>query len=333
MSVEAKANSNFTALGGTSPHEVDDARYRQYRSEWEGRPRRFEAGKFPVHLDIEATSRCNLRCTFCDRQPFLDKGQLGDIDFTLFTKIIDEGTELGLYSLKLNYRGEPLLHPRLPEMIRYAKQRNIVDVYCNTNAMLLTELKAKQLIDAGLDRISISVEGTDPVAYEAARIGSRFDTVKRNVEYLLNLRSRLNMPRPKIRIQTVRLPGIDLKEYAEYWRSLCDETAFVDYTDPATGRDGELVDPLWACPQLWQRMTIEWNGKIHLCHNDDKEMMVAGSLPLTTLAKCWGSEHAQNIRLLHKRGESHRVPGCAECNWRDAQVAKAQSAQPLGLHP
>lgn len=323
MTVEATPNSNFTSLGGKSPHERDDARYKQYRSEWEGRPKSFKAEAFPVHLDIETTNRCNLRCTFCDRQPFLGKGQMGDISFDLFTRIVDEGAEAGLFSLKLNYRGEPLLHPRLPDMIRYAKQRNIVDVYCNTNGMLLTDSKTRQLIDAGLDRISISIEGTDPIAYEAARVGAKFEMVKRNVEALFNLRARLNVARPKIRIQTVRLPGIDLQEYAEYWKTFCDETAFVDFTDTIAVQYTNNVSPKWACPQLWQRMTIEWNGKIHLCHNDDKELMVAGIFPLTTLSRCWTAENAQNVRLLHKNGQSHSVPGCAQCNWRAAQLQKS----------
>ena len=62
-------NANFTFLGGQSVHESTDAKYLEYRRQWMENPKNFKVRDFPIHLDIEITNRCNLKCTFCDKLP------------------------------------------------------------------------------------------------------------------------------------------------------------------------------------------------------------------------------------------------------------------------
>ena len=245
------------------------------------------------------------------------------MEYGLYTRVIDEGLDKGLCSIKLSYRGEPLLHPRLPDMIAYARKKGILDVYFNTNGMLLTEAKSRALIDAGLNRISISVEGTDAVAFEQARIGARFNRIKCNAEALLALRESMGVCFPKVRIQTVALPGINLEEYASYWSSYCDETAAIDYKE-AQERDETLVAPGWACPQLWQRMTIEWDGSIMPCNNDDYRHLSPGNISDMSVFKSWQAPVVQNAREIHMRGHSHELVSCNGCPWRTAQILKVR---------
>ena len=317
----AEANANFTPLGGSSVHKNQEPRYLEYRRRWLENPRDFIVEDFPVHLDIEVTNRCNLKCIFCDKLPYLSPDEFGDMEYGLYTRIIDEGSDKGLCSIKLSYRGEPLLHSRLSDMIAYARGKGILDVYFNTNAMLLTDSKARALIDAGLNRISISVEGTDKVAFEQARIGARFDRIKRNAETLLSLRESMRVEFPKVRIQTVTLPGIDLEEYAHYWSSYCDETAAIDYKE-AEERDETLVAPNWACPQLWQRMTIEWDGRIMPCNNDDYRLLSPGNVNRRSIFECWNDPKVNFAREKHMAGRSHELESCNGCPWRTTQVLK-----------
>lgn len=322
MTAKATANCNFSQLGGDDPHADRGERYREYRARWENQPAKFKPGTYPVHLDLEATSLCNLKCTFCDKLPVLKPSQMGNMDFGLYTKIIDEGVANGLCSIKLSYRGEPLLHPRLADMVSYAKERGILDIYFNTNGMLLTEEKSAALIDAGLDRISISVEGTDPDAFEQARVGANFERIRQNIARLMELRRVRGTDYPNIRCQTVVLPGIDLQEYANYWQPYCDETAAIDFKDAEDEKPQELVRTDWACPQPWQRMTIEWDGTMHPCNNDDQGKAVLGNACEMPVAKAWRSEMANNLRANHQCGKSHEVEACAVCPWRQTQILK-----------
>ena len=319
--IQPVPNANFTFLGGRSVHESADPKYIEYRRQWMENPKYFIVSDFPIHLDIEITNRCNLKCIFCDKLPLLTKDQMGEMDLDLYKKIVDEGGEKGLYSLKLSYRGEPLLHHQVEYMVAYAKRRGILDIYFNTNGMLLTEKMSLKLMDAGLDRISISIEGTDPVAFERERKGAKFHRILRNMDALLRLREQKGYLYPKIRVQTVRFPDLDLEKYTRFWQSHSDEVAAVDFKD-VENRKKNLINKDWACPQLWQRMTVEWDGRIMACNNDDFRSLSPGSLIEKNVEECWHDPMVNNARELHQQGKSHLVEACDGCPWRTTQMLK-----------
>lgn len=319
---EVRPNANFHSLGGISVHDGKSEEYMEYRRCWTEYPSNFILRDFPMHLDIEITNHCNLRCTFCDRQPFVKKDKTGNMELSLFKKIIDEGSDHKLWGVKLSYRGEPLLHKDVIEMISYAKSKGVMDMYFNTNGMLLREETSKKIIDAGLDRISISVEGTDPDLYESMRINAKFDTVLKNVTTLKKLRKKMKVSHPKIRVQSVNYPGFDVEEYRKFWMDHCDEVAMLDFTDMSKRETGIVRD--WACPQLWQRMTIEWDGTVFPCNNDDLRLMSPGNVKDKTVRECWHDEMINKVRRLHKRGCSDGVKDCDGCPWRTAQIIKKE---------
>jgi radical SAM protein with 4Fe4S-binding SPASM domain len=318
---EIRPNANFYSLTGSSVDENISAAYKEYRRSWIEYPTHFKVRDFPLDLDIESTSRCNLKCTFCDKLPVLGKGRLGDMDMALYKKIIDEGAEHNLWAVKLSYRGEPLLHRNIAEMVRYAKKKGVLDVYFNTNGMLLDALMSERLIDVGLDRISISVEGVDPIAFEKERVGAKFDIIAKNIETLIEIRKKKRVVHPKVRIQTVYSSKCDLEGYKAFWVDRCDEVAAVDYKDGSSRRKGIHHD--WACPQLWQRMTIEWDGTILPCNNDDIRTLSPGNVKERTIYDCWHDARVEAARLAHRDGRSHEIESCDGCPWRTTQIIKS----------
>jgi radical SAM protein with 4Fe4S-binding SPASM domain len=187
--------------------------------------------------------------------------------------------------------------------------------------MLLTEEKSRAIIEAGLDRISISIDGTDKSSYESVRIGAKFDIVVANIETLLRVRDEMHSSIPKIRIQTVKLPGIDSEAYINKWKPYADEVAMLEYTDESKRENGIVAD--WACPQLWQRLTIEWDGSVFACNNDSLRGLYLGNAKERSIYDCWHDERLMNIRRLHKEGLSHTVDACDGCPWRTAQINKS----------
>ncbi len=321
--ITVKPNSNFESLRGSNQPENASKEYLEYREAWLQYPRRFHLREVPLHLDIEASSLCNLRCTFCDKLPLLQKHQLGNLTFDTFKKVMDQfspESNRRLWGLKLSYRGEPLINKDLPQMVKYAKERGVLDVYFNTNGMLLTEDISRELILAHLDRISVSIDGTNAEEYEAVRIGAKLDTVINNIKILRRLREEYKTTYPKIRIQTVKLEGTDLEKYVEQWSSLADEVAAIDFKDESI-RNTELRGN-WACPQLWQRMTIEWDGTIFGCNNDDLRGLCLGNINERSIYDCWHDEKMMRIREQHRKGRSHEISDCNGCPWRTAQMEK-----------
>ena len=106
------------------------------------------------------------------------------MDLSLCKDIISEASSKGIFAVKFNLRGEPLLNKDLSKMVKFAKDKGIIDVFFNTNALLLNEGLSYQLIEAGLDRIIISFEGFDKTTYESYRRGSNFGRLGGNCQSL-----------------------------------------------------------------------------------------------------------------------------------------------------
>jgi len=318
-----EVNSNFHTIGGKSVLEWrKEPAFKEYRRKWAEWPKNFYIGDFPLHLDIEASSICNLKCTFCATSHKLKGFEMGTMELQVFKKIIDEGAEQGLCAIKLNsgMRGEPLINKSLPEMIAYAKQKGIMDVYFNTNAMLLTEDVSEKIIKAGLDRISISFDGTTPDVYEKNRRGASFKTVMKNIKNLLMLRGRLGYATPLVRVQTVALPEVSLEEYKKFWEDIADEVAFIDFKDYSDIRTDLVED--WACQYLWQRMMVTWEGKIHVCGFDYTDNHKLGNAKTDSIHEAWKGQEMAKIRDLHRRGLSHKIKICNECSFRNTEILK-----------
>lgn len=113
--------------------------------------RRAELREVPEILQVEPTEACNLKCVMC----FRGKGDFdaGPMDFSLYEKIIDQAAGAGVRTLRLYFRGESLLHPRIADMAEYAVGKGIPRVELNTNGQLLTRELSEKLIRSGLHRI------------------------------------------------------------------------------------------------------------------------------------------------------------------------------------
>ncbi|WP_433305679.1 radical SAM protein [Actinoplanes sp. CA-030573] len=156
----------------------------------------------PDHLQLEITSACNLRCTMClvRYRPPVNK-LAGAMRPELFHRLLDE---VPVRRLTLQGLGEPLLSPYLPEMIAAAVGRDI-RVGFNSNATLLTERRAGELVASGLDWLHVSLDGAGPEVYEAIREGARFDTVVANLAGLARAKERAGSATPWIRVVFVAM--------------------------------------------------------------------------------------------------------------------------------
>lgn len=318
-----EVNANFHHLSGESLFDGDKSQFKEYRKKWDEWPRNFYVGEFPLFLDIEVTNECNLHCPFCQYAGMRGKVKKGRITTGIIKKIIDEGADHGLYGVKFNIWGEPLLHPKIHEFVKYAKQKGLIDVYFNTNAMLLDEGASRKLIAAGLDRISISFEGYTKSVYEKYRVGSNYEKVLSNIENLQALKKKLEVKYPKIRVQTVMLPDLEnsFQEYRDFWALRADEVGFLDYED-INVKEG--IRHSWACPQIWQRMGIWWDGTLSPCNKDFKALLSLGNVRDISIKEAWNCKKLNSLRQAHKNGKAFEVSTCDTCQLRNSQILMAK---------
>lgn len=309
-------------IAGKDILSSNDSVYIEYRKKWDENPKHLEPGNFPIHIDIEVTSFCNLRCPFCATTYSGSEIKNGFMEWEIVKKVLDEAGEQGAYACKFNMRGEPLLHKELGRFIKYAKKKGIIDVFFNTNGALLTEEKARMLIDSGLDRLTVSFEGFKKTMYEKHRVGANFERVVANVEKLRELRNRLNSNKPKIRIQAVLIPGLKnrIEKFISFWKDKADQVSYNEMLDYISNTI-KPVKSSWVCPFPYQRIMVMWDGTITTCYNDFFGKLAMGNVHSTTLKECWISSLGW-LRKLHKAGRAHEIEACAECPLRMNEIKK-----------
>jgi len=138
---------------------------------------------------IEPTSDCNLDCKTCVRHSWDE--EMGHMDFDVYKKLIDDLKEYKhLKKISFWGIGEPTYHPQIAEMIKLASELG-VQTQMITNALLLDEAKAEELLKAGLDSIVVSVDGTSPETMADIRSGADLEQVIKNVKNFRSLRDKM----------------------------------------------------------------------------------------------------------------------------------------------
>lgn len=314
------ANEKIRRWEATLPPE-----YWEYRRKWEEYPKNHIVGSFPIHLDIEATTACNLRCIMCPRTDMVEAGTFWKIemfDFDTYKRLIDEGVQNGLCSIKYNYLGEPILNPRLVEMIEYAKQAGVLDVMFNTNAMRLDEELSRRLIASGLDKLFFSFDSPYRERYNQIRVGADYDQVLGNIRRFNEIREEVGAVKPFTRVSMVLMKETkdDWEAFRELFEPIVDAVAYVDYINHiGQNKPERMLIPLgsrknkFCCPQLWQRMFVHPDGLVTVCCNDSIRRLQVGNIFEQSAQEIWLGEKYQRLRQLHASGHFDEIPTCASC--------------------
>ncbi len=148
----------------------------------------------PVCVYLETTNRCNLLCTTCPRT-YEELEPPADMSWDLFRRIVDQLP--CIERAVLHGVGEPMLVKRLPEMVRYLKDRGTYVLF-NTNGTVLNEKNGRALIDAGLDELRVSLDAANAQSYQAIRGKNYFNRLLKNVRAFRALQQRLGCERPRV---------------------------------------------------------------------------------------------------------------------------------------
>lgn len=152
---------------------------------------------------VEPTNLCNLECSMCVHRTWDEP--LGQMSWQVFTRVLESAKSLPeTPSFFFGGLGEPLSHPQLIKMISEAKSIP-AKVELITNGTLLDEKYARQLVETGLDRIWISIDGATPESYTDIRLGAALPEVLHNIKTLKRLRSGGHFPKPEIGIMFVAM--------------------------------------------------------------------------------------------------------------------------------
>ena len=290
----------------------------------------------PYVIYIDPSDTCNFRCKFCpsgnlELMRKIDGRGHGPMDFELYRKIIDSLKEFQdpIEVIRLYKEGEPLVNPRFADMVRYAKESSFCKrVDTTTNASLLTRERSLQIIDAGLDRLNISVEGVNAEQYRDFS-GYRMEYQKfvDNIAFFYENRKQCEM---NIKINgDILTPeqeeefyatfgditdGISVEHTIEYWPKFNEMQVDVDESVSLLGsKSGEVQ----VCPYVFYEMCINSNGTYSLCRFDWNHAMILGRdlSGWVSPKKIWDSITLWNFQMkfLKKERPLLTVLSCPKC--------------------
>ncbi|MDP3902165.1 MAG: radical SAM/SPASM domain-containing protein, partial [bacterium] len=164
---------------------------------------------------IETCNFCNLRCPTCTTPHHKIDRPKAMMSLNDYKKIIDN-IKRSVSVVLPWFSNEPLLVPDMGEMVKYAGQSGIYTVI-STNAVLLTEQKARELIDAGLDEIILCLDGLSKESYEPFREGADFEKVLTNIKNFCRIKEEYGRYKPYVEMQFI-LTKLNQKELSEVKR-------------------------------------------------------------------------------------------------------------------
>jgi len=288
----------------------------------------------PFVIYVDPSDKCNFQCSFC---PTADRELMkktpgrnyGLMDFDLYKKIIDDicQFEHPIKVLRLYKDGEPLAHPRFADMVKYAKDMGCADkIDTTTNGSLLSPQKNLEIIEAGLDRINISIYGINKEQYlKFNKFNINFERLVDNVHHLYEHRKNCEMI---VKINGDIISQEDEAKFYEIFGEIADGV-FVEHImscwsgfdfdskgveiNQTLGIYGQELKEVEVCPYVFYSFSINSDGTVSTCFLDWSRKLVVGNTRIESVKDIWNGAGmmAHRKMMLSKNRKAH--PICGSC--------------------
>lgn len=286
----------------------------------------------PLILFVDPSSSCNFKCKFCptgDPELIRETGRWqGQLEWNLYLKIIEDlkAFPKPLKVMRLYKDGEPLLNTHFADMVRLAKESGVAEtVDTTTNGFLLTPKVIQPVLEAGLDRINISVDGLSDEQF-LEFTGRRVD-FKKFVENIKLLYAAKGDCEISIKIAGDHMCEDDKKKFYDTFGNYADRV-FIENMAPCwpefdveercdiTINQGIYDQPIAevnTCPYIFYSLAINAEGLVSLCFLDWARKLLIGDVRKDSLSEIWHGDLLHRHRVAHLEGRRKDDPFCAEC--------------------
>ncbi len=288
----------------------------------------------PFSASIEPTTLCNLRCPECPSGLRKFSRPTGKIHLDAFQQYIDQLSDQLMY-LILYFQGEPYLNSHFFEFVKYARSKKIYTA-TSTNAHFLTEKLSKRTIESGLDRLIVSLDGTDAETYLKYRKGGDFEKVLDGIRNIVKAKSEAKSKGPYIILQFIvfgtnehqveeikkladelgvdklELKTAQVYEFEEGNPLIPSNERFSRYTKQDDGKYQIKSALPNKCYRMWSGAVLTWDGRVVPCCFDKDADYVLGSLDDKSFAEVWEGQQYQQFRRKLKKGRKY-IDICRNC--------------------
>ncbi len=290
----------------------------------------------PYLVFMDPSSACNFKCKFCpcggaNKEYWGENKKTSVMSYETARKAIDD---LSLFpsrikTLRFYKEGEPLVNKRLPDMIHYARKKDVCErIDFTTNGSLLSHDLGLALADAGVDRMNISVEALDSDGYyEVSGVKMDFKQYLQNLRFFYEHRNGCHV---FIKISDFGLGKHTKEEFYSIFENVCDEMAVEHVSNVWPGfevkRELKQTDEydiygakmserpeVQVCPYLFYSMCVNSDGSVSSCLMDWNHIQIIGNVADQTLKEIWDGKTLRDMRIEHLKENRRIYPGCREC--------------------
>ena len=288
----------------------------------------------PFAIGISASDICNFKCNYCFQSTEAGVKDPQIVSFDKFKIIVDQIKELvqkggeNIKIIRFIGNGEPLLNKNLSQMIKYISENNIADRYeVTTNGSCLTHELTDKLVDSGLTRLLISIQGVYSEKYmKICGYKIDFEHFVEEITYFYH-KSR---GKCKLMIKTVNIAVESEEEKEIFFKTfspIADEISIenvidacedVDY-EKITSKDelsktryGTILKHKICCDTLFMYMNIHSNGDVDTCGCTYPPLYI-GNIYKQTLSDLWNGKVHKEVMIKHLTGKRHEIERCSKC--------------------
>jgi len=280
--------------------------YNTYRDNWE-KAKSGITPDIPLNIDIELTSRCNLKCVFCPHSSnFFD---YGDMNPHMASKIINQVVDYGIPAIKFNLRGEPTLYPKLLDMVSLTSilSNNTVETIINTNGQCKYDI-LDTCMKLGLSKMIFSVDAVTEETYKKLRGGD----FNRLVSNIIGISSKYP-DRVICQFTESDINRDEKEQFIDKYKKLGIKTRVSICTDRGSTVGTQLHGKRKYCGQPSQRMAVLYNGDVIACCSDWECAYVIGNTYKDNLIDIWNGDGINALRKDLIIGKHNEYTQCAKC--------------------
>lgn len=290
----------------------------------------------PFALSIEPTTACNLSCPACPSGLKSFSRPTGKIDLAFHETII-ASLKKSVFYINYYFQGEPFLHPQFLTLIKTAKAANIYTA-TSTNGHFISDKNALAIVDSGLDRLIISIDGLTQETYASYRVDGELNKVISATKSLIEAKKQRGSAKPYLIFQllvlktnedqidalndlakTLGVNEVRFKTAQFYAYENGNELmpSNEKYSRYIKKRDGSYRVKYYGgnhCWRMWSSSVITWDGKVVPCCFDKDAQHALGELKTEGFDAIWNGATYQQFRtaVLTNRNDIDICTNCSE---------------------
>lgn len=289
----------------------------------------------PLRILIDPCDICNFRCVFCFQCKEDFKGS--KMTSEIFDIVVEQLKEFDrpINVVHMYGLGEPLLNEHLPEYIAKLKEKHVAkEVAVTTNGSLLNKELSKKLVNAGLDRLSISLNGIETDHFrKIVGVDVDFERIYEQIQYFYSIREACHL---HVKINGEYFSEEDKEKFVFLFKD-CADSINIDHVVNVwpgleiTENDTQNMYDYWqgdlnqkkagkklVCPLMFYEMLIHSDGSISPCCVDyGFKKQNLGNILQDTIRNIWQGEKLLRMHRQALRGEKIEYKICEGCSYME----------------